>query len=88
MSTRELQKRVCANRVYGNFVTKDISEEFCLLYGEISDAYEAWWNGKRAFSWELADIAIYLLGIAEKNGIDLGREVELKIAIDESSRKS
>ena len=31
---------------------------------------------------ELADIAIYLLGLAEILGIDLGREIEQKIAIN------
>ena len=35
-----------------------------------------WFRGKDTFAEELADVAIFLLGIAEMKGIDLQKEIE------------
>ena len=65
------------------FNTTDIPKEFCLLYGEVAEAFDAWRKCKSDFAEELADIAIYLLGIAEICKIDIGDEILNKLNIIE-----
>ena len=79
-STIDIQKRVYENKVNHGFNITDIPKEFCLLYGEVAEAFDAW---KKNDGLELADVAIYLLGIAEINGIDLGKVVNEKMKINE-----
>ncbi|MCQ2571281.1 MAG: hypothetical protein MJ154_03490 [Candidatus Saccharibacteria bacterium] len=81
--TKELQERVIANKVKHGFNTTDINFEFCLLYGEVAEAYDAWLKKKDDLGSELADVAIYLLGLAEMNGYNLGDEIRKKMAINE-----
>jgi NTP pyrophosphatase (non-canonical NTP hydrolase) len=45
------------------FNTTDVPLEFCLLHGEIAEAFEAWRTGREDVGEELADVAIYLLGL-------------------------
>ena len=52
-------------------------------YGECGEAYEAWRKKSPTLGEELADVAIYLLGIAEICNIDLGAEIERKMEINE-----
>ena len=56
-----------------------MNKEFCLIYGEVAEAYEAWRKKKNDLSEELADIAIYLLGLSEILGIDLENEIQKKV---------
>lgn len=65
------------------FNVTDLNKEFCLLYGEVTEAYEAHRKKKEDFGLELADIAIYLLGIAEIIGVDLEQEILKKMEINE-----
>ena len=60
-----------------------MNEEFCHLIAEVGEAYDAWFRGKDTFAEELADVAIFLLGIAEMKGIDLQKEIERKEKINE-----
>jgi NTP pyrophosphatase (non-canonical NTP hydrolase) len=85
MTSKELQKRIYDNKVKHNFNLTNIEQEFCLLHGEVSEAYEAWLKklGKKELGEELADVAIYLYGLAELLGYDLGDEMERKMAINE-----
>ena len=83
MSLKEMQKRIYQNKINKGFNTTDIAKEFCLLYGEVSEAYEAYRKKKPDLNEELADIAIYLLGISEILGFDLEKEIENKVAINE-----
>ena len=83
MGLKELQKKIYQNKVNKGFNTTDIPKEFCLLYGEVSEAYEAYRKKKPDLNEELADIAIYLLGISEILGFDLEKEIENKIKINE-----
>ena len=83
MGLKELQKKIYQNKVNKGFNTTDISKEFCLLYGEVGEAYEAYRKKKPDLNEELADIAIYLLGISEILGFDLEKEIENKVAINE-----
>ena len=76
---KELQKEVYQNKVNHGFNVTNIPEEFCLAYGELGEAYIAWVKKKDDLGEELADVAIYLLGISEMLGLDLGKEIEAKI---------
>lgn len=39
---KELQKEIYQNKVNKGFDVTDINKEFCFLYGEVSESYEAW----------------------------------------------
>ena len=62
---KELQKEVYQNKVNKGFNVTDAKEEFLYIYGEVGEAYEAWLKKKPDLGEELADVAIYLLGISE-----------------------
>ena len=80
MDTRPGQKRAGANKAAKRFSRIDVPLEFCLLQGEIAEAFDAWRKGREDVGEELADVAIYLLGLAEMTGIDLQDEIEAKMA--------
>ena len=79
MDIRSAQKLAWDNKTAKGFNTTDVPLEFCLLNGEIAEAFDAWRKGKQDVGEELADTVIYLLGLAEIIGIDLQDEVEAKI---------
>ena len=79
----ELQKRAWDNKVKHGFNLENVEREFCLLEGEVSEAYHAWLRKKDDLGSELADVFIYLAGIAEMNGIDLDSEILKKMEINE-----
>lgn len=81
-STRDVQKKIYQNKVDHGFNVTDVNYEFCLMMGEVREAHKAWREKDPGFGAELADIAIYLLGIAEINGIDLGEEIKKKMQIN------
>lgn len=83
MNMNELQKKIWQNKVNKGFNTTDVNKEFCLLYGEVSEAYEAWRKKKDDLNEELADIAIYLMGLSEMLGFDLATEIENKVSKNE-----
>lgn len=79
MELNKLQKEIWQNKINKGFNRTDVNKEFCLLYGEVSEAYEAWLKKKEDLNEELADIAIYLLGLSEMLGFDLEREIKNKV---------
>jgi NTP pyrophosphatase (non-canonical NTP hydrolase) len=79
----ELQKRAWDNKVKHGFNLTNVEREFCLLEGEVSEAYLAWLRKEDGLGSELADVFIYLAGIAEMNGIDLESEILKKMEINE-----
>lgn len=79
MNTPEIQKAIYANKVAKGFNITDIPMEFTYLYGEVGEAFEAWRKKKDNLGEELADVAIYLLGMAEILGIDLENEILQKM---------
>ncbi len=81
MKMKEMQKEIYQNKLNKGFNVTDVNMEFCLLYGEVAEAYEAW-RKKTNIGEELADIAIYLMGLSEILGIDLESEIEKKAAIN------
>ena len=78
MNIRSGQRLVWQNKVAKGFNTTDVPLEFCLLQGQIAEAFDAWRKGREDVGEELADVAIYLLGLAEMTGIDLQDEIEAK----------
>jgi len=71
----QAQKRIYQNKVSKGFNVTDVYKEFCYTYGELSEACDAYMKKKDDLGEELADVAIYLLGIAEIMGIDLEQEI-------------
>ena len=84
MDLREAQKAAYQNKVEKGFNITDINKEFCLLYGEVAEAYDSWRKQKDDVGEELADVAIYLMGLSEMLGIDLTTEIENKMKINQS----
>ena len=76
---KKLQKDVYQNKVNHGFNVTDVNMEFCLAYGELGEAYMAWLKKKDDLGEELADVAIYLMGLSEILGIDLETEIVNKI---------
>lgn len=83
MKLKEVQKEIWQNKINKGFNTTDVNKEFCLLYGEVSEAYEAWRKKKDDLNEELADVAIYLMGLSEMLGFDLETEIERKVLKNE-----
>ncbi len=84
MELKEMQKRVYENKLKHGFNVTDVPLEFCLLEGELSEAFEAWLKKHDNLGEELADTAIYLLGLSQIVGIDLQEEIEKKMQINEN----
>ena len=82
MDLRAMQKEAYQNKVDHHFNITDVKYEFCLLYGEVGEAFDAWNRGRGSVGEELADVAIYLMGLAEILGVDLEDEVVRKMAIN------
>ena len=80
MNIRSAQKRAWQNKVAKGFNTTDVPLEFCLLQGEMAEAFDAWREGRDGLGEELADVAIYLLSVAEMTGVDLQDEIKAKMA--------
>ena len=83
MELSAAQKAVYQHKVDKGFNVTDVNVEFCLLYGEVAEAYEAWKKKQDTVGEELADIAIYLLGLSEILGVDLASEIEKKMKINQ-----
>lgn len=76
---KALQKQVYQNKIDKGFNVTNIEKEFCLAYGEMAEAYEAYRKKKDDLGEEFADVIIYLLGLSEILGIDLEHELLHKI---------
>lgn len=81
---RAAQSRAWANKLAKGFNTTDVPMEFGLLVEEVGEAFSAWRKGRTNLDGELADIFIFLAGIAEMTGIDLATEVLEKLAVNEA----
>ena len=42
MDMKQMQKEIWQNKVDKGFNITDVNKEFCLLYGEVAEAYEAY----------------------------------------------
>jgi NTP pyrophosphatase (non-canonical NTP hydrolase) len=82
---RSGQMRAWDNKIAKGFNTTDVPLEFCLLQGEVAEAFDSWRRGRADVGNELADAAIFLFGIAQMTGVDLEQEIEAKIGVQASS---
>lgn len=78
-NTRSIQKEIFDNKIKKGFNTTNVEFEFCLAYGELAEAFEAYRKKLSTVGEELADVAIYLYGIAEILGYDLNDEILKKV---------
>ncbi len=79
---KKLQEEVMANKVRHGFNTTDIALEFCRAHEELSEAFSKHNRGQEGVSEELADVAIFLLGMCEILGYDLEKELVRKVEIN------
>ena len=83
MDLNQVQKRIVENKIKHGFNTTNMYMEFCLLNGEVAEAFDAYNKGKDDLGSELADVAIYLMGISELLGFSLEDEINKKLDINE-----
>ncbi|WP_076114570.1 MazG-like family protein [Paenibacillus borealis] len=74
---------VFQNKFAKGFNVNDIYKEFCFIYGELSEACEAYLKKKDDLGEELADVALYLIGLSELLGINLEEEIVCKMEKNE-----
>lgn len=67
------------NKRNKGFNITDVPLELCLLQGEVGEFFQAWRRQQADTGEELADIAIYVFGLAGIIGVDLQEEVHRKI---------
>lgn len=76
---KQLQKEIMRNKKEKGFNTTDIALEFCRAHEELSEAFKKHNYGEEGVAEELADVAIFLLGMSEIFGYDLEKELVRKV---------
>ena len=84
MNLKEVQQQIYQNKVDKQWNISSIETELCLMQGEVTEFYEAYRKHLPSLGEELADVAIYLLGIAEILHIDLDKEIGRKMNINQN----
>lgn len=85
LDKKKLQKEIIQNKKEHGFNTTDIKFELLLLYGEVNELFQAWLkDDDQNIGEELADVAIFLLGIAEILDKDLGVEIIEKMKVNKN----
>lgn len=79
---KQLQKEIMQNKKNKGFNTTDIALEFCRAHEELSEAFSKHNKGQNGVAEELADVAIFLLGMSEILGFDLEKELTRKVEIN------
>ena len=82
VNLKEVQQEIYQNKGDKHWNTTSIETELCLMQGEIAEFYEAYRKHLPSIGEELADVAIYLLGVAEILHIDLEKEIERKMGVN------
>ncbi len=83
LDLKQLQKQIYDNKVRKGFNTTNVHQEFCYLIEETGEACRAYNRKLPDLGEELADIAIYVMGLAEILNIDLEKEILKKITKNE-----
>src|SRR3990167_6311127 len=79
---KKLQKEVMRNKLEKGFNTTDVALEFCRAHEELSEAFKKHNTNQPGVAEEFADVMIFILGMCEKLGFDLEKEVVRKIEIN------
>ncbi len=82
---KELQKEIYRNKLEKGFNT-ETAYEFCRAYEELSEAFSKYNKGQDGVAEELADVAIFLLGMCERMGFDLEKEIVRKVEINKNRK--
>ena len=82
LDTQKLQQEIYANKVAKGFNLTDVPFEICMLHEEVAEAYRAYRKKLPDLGEELADVAIYLLGLAQILNIDLEKEILNKMEVN------
>lgn len=85
VNLKELQKEIYRNKLEKGFNT-DTAYEFCRAYEELSEAFSKFNKGQDGVAEELADVAIFLLGMCERMGFDLEKEIVRKVEINKNRK--
>ena len=75
---KELQKSIMANRKQKGF-DSDVIHDFCRAYEELSEAFSKYNKGEEGVAEEFADVIIFLLGMSDRLGFDLEKELVAKV---------
>lgn len=79
MDIAEAQRLAWENKLSKGFNITDVPLEFGLLTAEVGEAFTAWRKQLPDRGEELADVFLYLVGLAQMQGVDLAEEVARKI---------
>ncbi|HEV2346272.1 MAG TPA: hypothetical protein VGS97_19390 [Actinocrinis sp.] len=79
MHIRDVQRLAWQNKVEKGFNITDVPLEFALMTAEVGEAFTAWRRNLPDFGEELADVALFLVAIAEMTGVDLESAIERKM---------
>jgi NTP pyrophosphatase (non-canonical NTP hydrolase) len=82
---KEIQKEIYRNKLEKGFST-DTTHEFCRAYEELSEAFSKYNKSQPGVAEEFADVAIFLLGMCEKLGFDLEKEIVRKVEINKNRK--
>jgi NTP pyrophosphatase (non-canonical NTP hydrolase) len=77
---KKLQAEIYQNKIDKDFNITDINKEFGLTYGELAEAFSAYHKKLPDLGEELADVAIYPLGLSAILKINLEDEIIKKVA--------
>jgi NTP pyrophosphatase (non-canonical NTP hydrolase) len=84
VNLKKLQTQIYQNKIEKGFNTTDVYKEFCLVHEEVAEACRAHYKKLPDVGEELADVVIYILGLAEILNVDLESELLKKV---EKNRK-
>ena len=79
---KKLQKEVMRNKIEKGFNTTNVALEFCRAHEELSEAFSKHNKNQPGVAEEFADVTIFILGMCEKLGFDLEKELIRKIEIN------
>jgi NTP pyrophosphatase (non-canonical NTP hydrolase) len=82
---KQLQKEVMQNKIDKGF-SMEMANEFCRAHEELSEAFSKWNKNQDGVAEEIADVAIFLLGMCEQLGFDLEKELVRKIDINKNRK--
>ena len=72
---QKLQQEIFDNKIAKGFNTTDVNFEFGLTYGELAEAFSAYRKKLPDLGEELADVAIYLIGLSAILNINPEEEI-------------
>lgn len=83
---KQLQKEVMRNKLEKGFNTTNVALEFCRAHEELSEAFRKYNYGEKGVAEELADVAIFLLGVCEILDFDLEKELVKKVETNKNRK--